>query len=138
MKIEALWEMYEKSLWQEKRLEKMSQDSNESGFELIEKCTQNGITNGILRSLEELEGDKPETWRKSHAIFCKVKGIDVNTGFGFWVPMTERQPKEEDNFMISLDDGFVATAYWNGDDWELWADSGEVLAWMPLPAAYEV
>lgn len=52
--------------------------------------------------------------------------------------MTERQPKEEDNFMISLDDGFVATAYWNGDDWELWADSGEVLAWMPLPAAYEV
>ena len=36
----------------------------------------------------------------------------------------------------AFDDGFVTGAEYF-DDWELWADSGEVLAWKPLSKAYK-
>lgn len=57
-----------------------------------------------------------------------------------WIPVEERLPKTEDGYahvMVSMDDGFVCTTdYTDNDGFELWADSGEVLAWMPLPESY--
>lgn len=57
-----------------------------------------------------------------------------------WTPVEERLPKTEDGYahvMVSMDDGFVCTTdYTDKDGFELWADSGEVLAWMPLPEPY--
>lgn len=36
------------------------------------------------------------------------------------------------------DDEFIATAtYVKDEGFELWADSGEVIAWMPMPTPYE-
>lgn len=58
-----------------------------------------------------------------------------------WIPVEEQLPKTEDGYahvMISMDDGFVCTTDYTDDDgFELRADSGEVLAWMPLPEPYE-
>ena len=35
---------------------------------------------------------------------------------------------------IKMDDGFIASAtYDRNNGWELWAESGEVTHWMPLP-----
>lgn len=48
----------------------------------------------------------------------------------------------EDNPCEScLDDDYITSVEYATDkrgnrDWELWADSGEVLAWMPLPEPY--
>jgi len=138
MKVENLWRMFEESLRKEWSFKKKEAVAEESGLDMIEQCTQNGVSQGILRCIEELEGKNGNTWRRSHEIFCKVQGIDVNTGFGFWVPFSERHPAEDASYLLTFDDGFIATAYWDGDDFELWYDCGEVLAWMPLPEAYEV
>lgn len=56
---------------------------------------------------------------------------------GKWIPCSERLPEEEGHYLLSLSDGFVASAdYYNGD-WELWEDCGEPLAWQYLPEPYK-
>lgn len=40
--------------------------------------------------------------------------------------------------MVCMDDEFVATTDYTRDEgFGLWADSGEVVAWMPLPEPYK-
>mgnify|MGYP000848133470 CR=1 FL=1 len=55
-----------------------------------------------------------------------------------WIPVDEQLPKlDEDGYayvLVCMDDEFVATTdYTRGEGFCLWADSGEVVAWMPLP-----
>lgn len=55
-----------------------------------------------------------------------------------WISVKDRLPERDGEYLIHLDDGFIATASYmaNEDgelDWELWADSGEVTHWQPLP-----
>lgn len=56
-----------------------------------------------------------------------------------WISIKEAIPKINDgekyeNFLVCLDDGFITSAtYAKNEGWELWADSGEVTHWMPLP-----
>lgn len=60
-----------------------------------------------------------------------------------WIPVTERLPKEDDEYLITLKDRhgdtFVKkTMYFSDDD--LWWDISPfetVTAWMPLPKPYE-
>lgn len=54
---------------------------------------------------------------------------------GEWIPSIERLPEERGNYLVQFDDGFIATVE-RGDEWFLWADSGDVVAWMPLPEPY--
>lgn len=55
---------------------------------------------------------------------------------GGWIPLKEREPSEEGEYLVSFDDGFVATTGYYEGDFELWADAGEPLAWIPLPEPY--
>ncbi len=50
-----------------------------------------------------------------------------------WISAKDRLPESEGDYLCAFDDGFIATASWIDCDWELWADSGEVTHWMPLP-----
>lgn len=57
-----------------------------------------------------------------------------------WVSVKERLPVVDKygdvNVIVCMDDGFIASAtYDKNNGWELWADSGEVTHWMPLPDA---
>ena len=54
-----------------------------------------------------------------------------------WTPVYESYPEEEDSYLVCFDDGFVATAEYGVDGFELWADSGEVVAWQPKPEPYK-
>ena len=56
-----------------------------------------------------------------------------------WQPISDGKgnPLFEGEYLVQLDDGYIATSYYDGDDWELWQDSGEVIAWMPLPEPYK-
>ena len=54
---------------------------------------------------------------------------------GKWIPVNIRVPKNDTSVLACFDDGFIATVNYGGD-WELWADAGEVVAWMPLPKPY--
>ena len=59
-----------------------------------------------------------------------------------WIPTKERLPEYDGQYLVCFDDEFVATAsyitdYKGKQDWELWADSGEPVAWMQLPEPYK-
>ena len=55
-----------------------------------------------------------------------------------WIPLNKNgyEPLFEGDYLLCLDDGYIASVYFDGSDWELWADSGEPVAWMPLPMPY--
>ena len=63
-----------------------------------------------------------------------LKGFENNSNN--WIPVSEQLPPKGNVYLASFDDGFVASVSYE-DDWELWADSGEVVAWMPLPNPYK-
>ena len=59
-----------------------------------------------------------------------------------WIPVNNRLPVVDEygdvNVLVCMDDEFIATATYDKDNgFELWADSGEVIAWMPLPEPYQ-
>ena len=59
-----------------------------------------------------------------------------------WIPVDEQLPKLDDDgyvyVMVCMDDDFVATTDYTRDEgFSLWAEAGEVIAWMPLPESYK-
>lgn len=60
---------------------------------------------------------------------------DINVGS--WIPVSEKLPDEEGSYLVTFDDGYVSSAPFYDEDWELWCDSGEPVAWMPLPQPYK-
>lgn len=57
-----------------------------------------------------------------------------------WVPIDgkHREPTKEGEYLLTFDDGFVASVSYIDGDWELWAECGEPMAWMPLPKGYKI
>ena len=55
-----------------------------------------------------------------------------------WVPVTERLPEENGEYLCQEKQGFLYVDAWNGEYWEC-ADSalGIVIAWMPLPEPWK-
>lgn len=53
-----------------------------------------------------------------------------------WIDVKDRLPQKETYVLVCFDDGFIATVFF-GEDFELWLDSGEPIAWMPLPEPYK-
>lgn len=55
-----------------------------------------------------------------------------------WISVKDKLPELENDqdvvhVLIHLDDGFITGADYEKDGFELWAESGEVTHWMPLP-----
>lgn len=50
-----------------------------------------------------------------------------------WIPVAEQPPVTDGDYLCAFDDGFICTASYRHEEWELWADAGEVTHWMPLP-----
>lgn len=50
-----------------------------------------------------------------------------------WISVKDRLPEHEDDYLVCFDDGFIAITFYKKNGWELWADSGDVTHWMPLP-----
>jgi hypothetical protein len=50
-----------------------------------------------------------------------------------WIPVSERLPKENCEYLVTVKRGYVMTAIWVGTA-EFW---NEVTAWMPLPLPYK-
>lgn len=53
---------------------------------------------------------------------------------GQWISVKDRLPEHENEYLVCLDDGFIATTAWSDGEWELWADAGDVTHWQELPA----
>ena len=54
-----------------------------------------------------------------------------------WIDVNDRLPEKDTDVLACFDDGFMATVFF-GEDFDLWADSGEPIAWMPLPEPYKL
>ena len=54
-----------------------------------------------------------------------------------WIPLADKEPTEEGEYLVTFDDGFVVTTGYYDGDFELWADAGEPIAWMPLPEPWK-
>lgn len=54
-----------------------------------------------------------------------------------WIPIKRVLPKQDGMYLVTFDDGFVTATEYCDDEWQLWADSGEVLAWQEVPKAYK-
>ena len=135
--IEQLWEMYESAVAKEYDLQKRE----EFYLNTIERCTANGETVGILRSIEVLEQNKQKTWKRAFEIYCKVRGKDVDSKFGFWQPLSEKSPLKEGTYLVTLDgaicgndEPIIGMCGWKDGKWD---EEGYVIAWMPLPDVYE-
>lgn len=76
------------------------------------------------------------TLLESYTNWEQKERASVTHKSGKWIAVNEREPEEENNYLVSFDDGFIATVYYADNDWELWADAGEPIAWMPLPKPY--
>lgn len=55
-----------------------------------------------------------------------------------WISIEDELPAEDGTYLICLEDGYVATAYFEDGEFDLWADATDVAYWMPLPKAPEV
>ena len=58
-----------------------------------------------------------------------------------WIPVSKQLPELDESgyayVMVCMDDEFVTTTDYTRDEgFSLWAESGEVIAWMPLPEPY--
>lgn len=54
-----------------------------------------------------------------------------------WIDVKDKLPKKDTDVLVCFDDGFMATVFF-GEDFDLWEDSGEPIAWMPLPEPYKL
>ena len=55
-----------------------------------------------------------------------------------WIPVTERLPEKNGDYLCQEKLGFLYVDTWNGECWNIARSSfGIVVAWMPLPEPYK-
>lgn len=80
-----------------------------------------GLRNGMRYCLALIDGKEPKFES------CKQG----------WIPVSEALPDEEGSYLVTFNDGYVSSVPFYDEDWELWCDSGEPVAWQPLPEPYK-
>ena len=83
--------------------------------------------------LQNKKGGYNKGWNNCLDIFLDI--IQAQPKVNEWIPVTEKLPEDGD-YLCSFDDGFITRVSFINGDWELWADSGEVIAWQSLPNPY--
>jgi len=91
---------------------------------------ENNIEEIQFEFLKELQ-----EYRRTGLTPAEIRDGKLLTG---WIPVEERLPEMDESgyayVLVSMDDGFVAaTGFTRDEGFGLWAESGEVIAWMPLP-----
>lgn len=54
-----------------------------------------------------------------------------------WIPLSEHEPEEEGEYIVTFDDGDVTVLWYAGNDWDYCLYTASVIAWMPLPEPYD-
>ncbi len=93
----------------------------------------------VIMKLKEYEdtGCTPEQIREFDALYLeKCQEVNELRKRMQWIPATERLPENGTRALVTFEDGFVAATDYYSNGWDLWAGSGDVIAWMPLPELY--
>ena len=54
-----------------------------------------------------------------------------------WIPVKSGNlPNKDGMYNVTFEDGYTTSVEWEDGDWQLWADSGDIIAWMPMPERY--
>jgi len=54
-----------------------------------------------------------------------------------WISVKRALPNQDGMYLVTFDDGFVTATEYCDNEWQLWADSGDVIAWQKVPKAYK-
>lgn len=105
--------------------------------------TLGDITNMYLFELKEIRnlGNKSfsevmEALKKYGVSLKSEQYKHEHNNYDNWASVQEKLPSKNEYVIACFDDGFITGVEYT-NDWELWADSGEVVAWMPLPKPYK-
>ena len=90
------------------------------------------LTDCVKQAYNEIKDRKG---KMIDGVFVKESDLEVHTVIPKWISVKDGLPEPDTFVTACLDDGYITTVDY-GDDWELWADAGEVVAWMPLPKPY--
>ena len=65
--------------------------------------------------------------------------VEFDAKTNSWISLNDDgfEPLFEDDYLVAFDDGFMTVVHYDGKDWDLWADSGEPVAWQYLPVFLE-
>lgn len=73
---------------------------------------------------------------------CVFTSVQPTQEVGRWIPCSERLPEDIGKlYLVCFNDGYISSVEYDMDgdrvDWLLWQESGEVVAWMPLPEPWK-
>ena len=84
--------------------------------------------------------DLSAKWAEAHSMGYDVgytKGLEDARPKGEWIPVSERLPDKNGNYLVCLDNGEITTGIF--DEEELFMGFwGYMTAWQPLPEPYKV
>ena len=107
--------------------------------EIMLKAIDNAPT---IEEVSVIEFKEPLPMVKAQKI---VKALS-NRQQGEWIPVSERWPKENNKYLVTLTDEdysgnnihIIQIAYWTGLKWDLdFEECNSVIAWQPLPEPYK-
>ncbi len=102
----------------------------------------------IKKAIEEIKRDKESFERVNHGGFTeKIKSFEMAIAAletqqkDKWIPVSERLPKNEGNYVIAFRKSGEICVAWYEEAEETWETDAcyldNVLAWMPLPEPYK-
>ena len=53
-----------------------------------------------------------------------------------WIPVSKKMPKKKGSYLLCLDNDYISTAYYDGNQWYIGSEKERIVAWMPLPKPY--
>lgn len=89
--------------------------------------------------INSITGDKNGILHLAYGEVEKIREKISVSSYTGWIPLNAigGEPEEEGNYLVQFSDNIITTVYYNGKDFELWYDSPEPVAWMPLPKPYK-
>jgi hypothetical protein len=85
----------------------------------------------VIKAVRE---SKPWHFNEIVPVLSAIKGIPSAENKGEWIPCSERLPEAGVSVIVTSKGGYVYTNNIAHGEWEY---GGDVIAWMPLPPAWE-
>lgn len=93
----------------------------------------------ILEALDDIVTFREEpTSEQIEALIEAIDIVEKYSKIGGWIPCSERLPDAKNNVLICQNDGYVSVGYYSQEKFlDLYSyPFNEVIAWQPLPEAY--
>ena len=88
-----------------------------------------------LNDVSEHYTERGREWHP-HVDFM-IQAIEALPSAQQWIPAKEAEPQEDGKYLICDECGFIDTAFYEEDDFEIIVTPNRITAWMPLPEPWK-